>query len=193
MICRLAQHLNISNWAFQIKSMVLRPRLLKGWSPQKKSSGYQPAFFTSPQKPCLECCNQKKKNCFVPICLSGTPGLLISRARHCITLTTQVAKDIKVASKVKEIRTQIGNINIRRVKSYIDVTDDNYNLLEFLDALKDFKLIPDLNKRTAVKQLTATIESLKKKKICPFSLQGSDWPHYFFWEKQCCKNCPEHW
>jgi hypothetical protein len=91
-------------------------------------------------------------------------------------LTTQVAKDIKVASKVKEIRTQIGSIKIRRVKSYLDVTDENYNLLEILDALKDFKLIPDLDKRTAVKQLTAAIESLKKKKISQLIKNGLQYP-----------------
>ncbi|MGM0644583.1 MAG: hypothetical protein ACQETC_12495, partial [Thermodesulfobacteriota bacterium] len=57
-------------------------------------------------------------------------------------LTTQIPKDIKVASKVKEIRTRIGNINARRVKSYVEVTNENYRMLEILDALKDFNQIP---------------------------------------------------
>ncbi|MEA1966633.1 MAG: DUF6088 family protein [Thermodesulfobacteriota bacterium] len=80
-------------------------------------------------------------------------------------LTSQVPKDIKVASKVKEIRTQIGNINVRRVKSYIDVTNMNYHLLEILDALKDFKQIPDLDRKTAIKILITAITSLKKKEL----------------------------
>lgn len=91
-------------------------------------------------------------------------------------LTTQVAKDIKVASKVKEIRTQIGNIKIRRVKSYVDVTNENYNLLGILDALKDFKLIPDLDKKTAIKQMKNTIKSLKKKEILQLIRSGLQYP-----------------
>jgi hypothetical protein len=80
-------------------------------------------------------------------------------------LTSQVPKDIKVASKVKEIRTRIGNINVRRVKSYIDVTSMNYHLLEILDALKDFKQIPDLDRKAAIKILITAIISLKKKEL----------------------------
>ena len=80
-------------------------------------------------------------------------------------LTSQVPKDIKVASKVKEIRTRIGNINVRRVKSYIDVTNINYHLLEILDALKDFKQIPDLDRKAAIKILITAIISLKKKEL----------------------------
>ncbi len=80
-------------------------------------------------------------------------------------LTTQVPKDIKVASKAKEVRTRIGNINVRRVKSYIDVTNGNYRLLEILDALKDFKQIPNLNKKAAIELLISNITSLKKKEL----------------------------
>lgn len=91
-------------------------------------------------------------------------------------LTTQVPKDIKVASKVKEIRTQIGSIKIRRVKSYIDVTDGNYHLLEILDALKDFKRIPDLDKKAAVKQMTTAIASLEDKEILQLIRNGLQYP-----------------
>ena len=78
-------------------------------------------------------------------------------------LTTQVPKNIQVASKVKEIRTQVGNRTVRRVKSYIDITNKNYRLLEILDALKDFKQIPDMDKKTAVKQILALLLSLNRK------------------------------
>ena len=91
-------------------------------------------------------------------------------------LTTQVPKDIKVSSKLKEIRTQIGNIKVRRVKSYIGVTNENYHLLEILDALKDFKQIPDLDKTMAIKQMTATITSLKKKEILQLIRYGLKYP-----------------
>jgi hypothetical protein len=91
-------------------------------------------------------------------------------------LTSQVPKDIKVASKVKEIRTRIGNINVRRVKSYIDVTSMNYHLLEILDALKDFKQIPDLDRKAAIKLLIAIISSLKKKELLRLLQYVNEYP-----------------
>lgn len=91
-------------------------------------------------------------------------------------LTTQVPGDIRVASKLKEIRTRIGNINVRRVKSYVDVTDENYHLLEILDVLKDFKLIPDLNKKTAVKRMMTVLASLKKEDLLQIVRCGIDYP-----------------
>lgn len=91
-------------------------------------------------------------------------------------LTSQVPKDIKVASKVKEIRTRIGNINVRRVKSYIDVTSMNYHLLEILDALKDFKQIPDLDRKAAIKLLIATISSLKNKEVLRLLQYANEYP-----------------
>ena len=91
-------------------------------------------------------------------------------------LTTQVPKDIKVASKVKEIRTRIGNMNVRRVKSYIDVTNENYHLLEILDALKDFKQIPDLDKKIALKQVLAVLSSLKKKALLQLVRYALEYP-----------------
>ena len=91
-------------------------------------------------------------------------------------LTSQVPKDIKVASKVKEIRTRIGNINVRRVKSYINVTNMNYHLLEILDALKDFKQIPDLDRKAAIKLLIAAITSLKKKELLRLFQYADEYP-----------------
>ncbi|MBU1342713.1 MAG: hypothetical protein KKE44_00820 [Proteobacteria bacterium] len=91
-------------------------------------------------------------------------------------LTSQVPKDIKVASKVKEIRTRIGNINVRRVKSYINVTSMNYHLLEILDALKDFKQIPDLNRKVAIKRLITAITSLKKKDLLRLLKYVNEYP-----------------
>jgi hypothetical protein len=61
-------------------------------------------------------------------------------------LTTQVPKTIKIASRDKRIFASIGNIKGKPVKSYIDVSDKNYYILEILDALKDFKQIPDMDK-----------------------------------------------
>jgi hypothetical protein len=91
-------------------------------------------------------------------------------------LTTQVPKNIKVSSRVKEVRTQIGNIKVRRVKSYIDVTNKNYHLLEILDVLKDFKQIPDLNKKRVLKQITEMIAALKKKEFSQILKYGIEYP-----------------
>ena len=85
-----------------------------------------------------------------------TGGSLYNR----MGLTTQVPKTIKVASKVKRVTTEIGKTQVRPVKSYVDVTNENYYLLEILDALKDFKTIPDLDKKSAIILLKNKISTL---------------------------------
>jgi len=77
-----------------------------------------------------------------------------------MSLTTQVPKNIKVASRERDIKTRIGSIIVRPVKSYVDVTNDNYYLLEILDALKDFKKIPDMDKKMAINYLLKRINEL---------------------------------
>ena len=56
-------------------------------------------------------------------------------------LTTQIPKNIKIASRDKRITVSNGNVKASPVKSYVDVTDKNFYLLELLDALKDFKIL----------------------------------------------------
>lgn len=75
-------------------------------------------------------------------------------------LTTQIPKSIKIASRVKRITVSIGNIKATPVKSYVEVTDRNFHLLELLDALKDFKQIPDLDKDSAIKILSENLKDL---------------------------------
>ena len=70
-------------------------------------------------------------------------------------------KTIKVASKVKRVTTKIGKTQVKPVKSYVDVTNENYYLLEILDALKDFKIIADLDKKSAI--------TILKNQICKLS------------------------
>lgn len=77
-------------------------------------------------------------------------------------LTTQVPKTIKVASKLKRVTTKIGKTQVKPVKSYVDVTNENYYLLEILDALKDFKTIPDLDKKSTITILKNKISKLSK-------------------------------
>lgn len=80
-------------------------------------------------------------------------------------LTTQVSKSIKIASRDKRITISVGNIKGSPVKSYVDVTAKNYVLLEILDALKDFKKIPDLDKNSGIKIISSQLKKLNIKEI----------------------------
>lgn len=79
-------------------------------------------------------------------------------------LTTQVPNIIKVASKEKRVFANIGTIRVKPVKSYVDVTNDNYRFLEILDVLKDFKKIPDLDKRMGINIILNLLEGVSDKK-----------------------------
>ncbi|AOR28307.1 hypothetical protein FORMB_12630 [Formosa sp. Hel1_33_131] len=80
-------------------------------------------------------------------------------------LTTQVPRNIKIASRDKRITVSVGNIKGNPVKSYVDVTDKNFSLLETLDALKDFKKIPDLDKNSGIKIISNQLKKLNTKEI----------------------------
>jgi len=78
-------------------------------------------------------------------------------------LTTQIPKEISIASREKRIYIKKGNIKANAVKSYAEVTNENYKYLEFLDALKDWKKIPDLDKKSAIEILTGILKKFSKK------------------------------
>ncbi len=80
-------------------------------------------------------------------------------------LTTQIPKEISIASNKKRIYISKGNIKAKAVKSYVEVTNENYKLLEFLDALKDFKKIPDLDKKSAISIFSRKISELDNKQV----------------------------
>jgi len=75
-------------------------------------------------------------------------------------VTTQVPKNIKIASRDKRIYASVGAIKGTPVRSYIDVSDKNFYLLEILDVLKDFNKIPDLDKGAAIKILSNKLVNL---------------------------------
>lgn len=77
-----------------------------------------------------------------------------------LNLTTQISTRIKIACRDKRISVSNGNVKASPVKSYVDVTDKNFYLLELLDALKDFKKIPDLDKNSAIKILSNKLKEL---------------------------------
>jgi hypothetical protein len=80
-------------------------------------------------------------------------------------LTTQMAFTIKIACRKKRISINQGALKAVPAKSYADVTDENYQLLGLLDALKDIKLIPDCSVEQAVSRLRAIVKGLEKSQV----------------------------
>lgn len=80
-------------------------------------------------------------------------------------LTSQMAFRIKIASRSKRISINRGALKADAVKSYTEVTDTNYELLGFLDAIKDIKRIPDCTVSKAVKIISSKISNLNEKQI----------------------------
>jgi len=78
-------------------------------------------------------------------------------------LTTQMAFKIKIATRKNAIKINQGSLQVSSVKSYVEVTDKNYQLLGYLDALKDIKRIPDCSVVQAVKRMSFLIKALNSK------------------------------
>jgi predicted transcriptional regulator of viral defense system len=87
-------------------------------------------------------------------------------------LTTQVPNVVRLASKDKEIKTKIGSLVIKPAKSYVPVTKKNVPLLQLLDVMKDFKNIPDMDKKRGIDFLKEKIDNLSdadKEKLASFA------------------------
>lgn len=80
-------------------------------------------------------------------------------------LTTQMAYQIKIASRSKRIFINRGALKATAVKSYAEVTDDNFELLGLLDAIKDIKAIPDCSITKAVAIISSKIQSLSDSQL----------------------------
>jgi hypothetical protein len=78
-------------------------------------------------------------------------------------LTTQIAFRIKIASRGKRININQGALKADAVKSYAEVTENNYEVLGLLDAFKDIKQIPDCSVAQAVRRLSAILGELSTK------------------------------
>jgi hypothetical protein len=77
-------------------------------------------------------------------------------------LTTQMAYQIKIASRSKRVFIDRGALKATAVKSYAEVTEDNYELLGLLDAIKDIKIIPDCPIRIGIKIIANKLEGLSE-------------------------------
>ena len=91
-------------------------------------------------------------------------------------LTTQIPQTIKIASREKEIKVNKSNLKIKPAKSYIDVTNKNYQYLEILDTIKDFKKIPDLYIENGIRILLNILKELKKDEIKKIVKYGLKYP-----------------
>jgi len=81
-----------------------------------------------------------------------------------LNLTTQMAFRIKIACRSKRISISRGAIKADAAKSYAEVTDNNYELLGLLDALKDIRKIPDSNTVNSLRIVSGCIEKLSDTK-----------------------------
>ncbi|WP_375447203.1 DUF6088 family protein [uncultured Fibrella sp.] len=80
-------------------------------------------------------------------------------------LTTQVPATIQIASRDKRISINTGALKATPVKSYVDVTEENYQMLGFLDAMKDLKRIPDVDVNQAIAIFQKRIERLTNQQV----------------------------
>ena len=137
-------------------------RLIKKGTISRASTG----VFYKPKKTAFGSLKPKEEELLKPYLFEGdkrvayiTGTVLYNR----MGLTTQVPKNIRVASRSKRIVTKVGIIQVKPVKSYMDVTNENYYLLELLDVLKDFKTIPDTEKSQIIKFMLQKFKLLSKK------------------------------
>ena len=80
-------------------------------------------------------------------------------------LTQQIPQVIKIASREKEIKVNKPNLRIKPAKSYVEVTNRNFQYLEILDTIKNFNKIPDLNIANGIKTLLDILNRLKREDI----------------------------
>ncbi len=88
-------------------------------------------------------------------------------------LTTQLTSVLKIACQSKRIYVNTGAIKAKPVKSYIEVTDQNYQILGVLDAMKDLKTIPDIDMKSAIRILSSLVNkqnSMKLSKMVEYAL-----------------------
>ncbi len=87
-----------------------------------------------------------------------------TRLYNQLGLTTQVPSDIQIAGRSRRNLTGISFMKIGWVKSYAEVSEDNYQILGFLDAMKDVKQIPDLDIEAAMTIFKNRLEGLSSER-----------------------------
>ncbi len=82
-----------------------------------------------------------------------------------LNLTTQMAFRNKIATNRNRKKIEISWLKTNSVKAYANITEENFQLLGILDAIKDINLILDTPARKAVKMLMDKIKIFPKKDI----------------------------
>jgi hypothetical protein len=91
-------------------------------------------------------------------------------------LTRQLTFRIKIASQTKRITINRGALQAKAVKSYVAVTDQNYQLLGYLDALKDIKQIPDASVESTLAIMRNLIKNVEPKKRTQLVAYAQSYP-----------------
>lgn len=156
------QELNIGRDEYAAATKAIE-RLIKNGIIKRASTG----LFFKPKKTVFGFLNPDEQDLLRPYLFEGKKriayitGLALYNK---LGLTTQVPRNIKIASRDKRVEVSIGNIKVTSVKSYAEIDDKNYQMLEILDALKDFKTIPDIDKAGAIKNLSKRIRETEDQK-----------------------------
>jgi hypothetical protein len=82
-----------------------------------------------------------------------------------LNLTTQNYFKTKIATNRSRIKIEKGWLKTSTVKSYAEITEDNYQLLGVLDALKDIRNISDTSTSQAIKILSGKLVNFSKSAI----------------------------
>jgi predicted transcriptional regulator of viral defense system len=80
-----------------------------------------------------------------------------------LNLTTQMAFRNKIATNRNRKKIEISWLKTNSVKAYANITEENFQLLGILDAIKDIKLILDTPESKAAKMLMDKIKAFPKK------------------------------
>ncbi len=83
-------------------------------------------------------------------------------------LTTQLPRTVTIASNASRQRKEYGTIAINIVSARCPIDEKNVKLLQYLDALKDIKKIPDSNSNSSliiIKHYLSKLSGEKKKYI----------------------------
>ena len=92
--------------------------------------------------------------------LSGYPTGTAAFNR--LGLTTQVPREIAIATPRPKRPQKVGNVRVRYVRSSGDVRSGEVVLRQMLDALKHLKRLPDTDPKKALRQLRAQIKQLPR-------------------------------
>ena len=86
-------------------------------------------------------------------------------------LTTQVSKYINLAVYKSRITLNKNNLNIKSVKAYALPTEKNIKYLQYLDIIRDFKTIPDIDINYTIQYLSKQLQELDSGQLIKYALK----------------------